>query len=118
MTATRAWIFLVALSAGSTLIALGDWAGLAAALAILSIAWAKALIILRSYLGLAAAPAWGRGFALVLGLYMLLAMALAAAAGSGAAGSGADRHQSMSGLIGTSREMGHVRPGGRGTTGG
>lgn len=76
MTATRAWMYLVALSAGSTVIATSGQAGLAASLIILMLAWAKARIILRSYLGLAAAPAWARGFALALAGYMLLAMAL------------------------------------------
>ena len=80
MAPTRAWLLLVALSLGSTLIALAGQAGLAAALAILVLAWAKAQIILRHYLGLAAAPSWGRGFALALALYMLLAMVLVAAA--------------------------------------
>ena len=81
MSATRAWMILVVLSAASTAIAVGGWSGLLAALAILALAWAKALIVLRTYLGLAAAPAWGRGFALALGGYMILAMALVAAAG-------------------------------------
>ncbi|WP_137699345.1 cytochrome C oxidase subunit IV family protein [Marimonas lutisalis] len=81
MRITRAWIFLVALSAGSTVIAVSGQTGLAISLAILLLAWAKALIIVRSYLGLAEAPAWGRGFAMVLGGYMLLAMALVVMAG-------------------------------------
>ena len=72
----------MALSASTTLIALIGQTGLIVALAILMLAWAKALIILRSYLGLAAAPAWGRGFAIVLGAYMILAMALVAMAGA------------------------------------
>lgn len=83
MGATRAWTFLGALSAASTLIALSGQTGLAVSLVILALAWAKARIILRDYLGLAAAPAWDRGFALALAGYMILAMALVAMAGSG-----------------------------------
>lgn len=51
-----------------------------AALVILGLAWMKAQVILRTYLGLAQAPSWSRGFALVLGLYMLGMMGLAVAA--------------------------------------
>ena len=83
MTPTRAWITLMSLSLGSTLIATSGRAGLAVSLVILALAWAKAQIILRSYLGLAAAPSWSRGFGTVLAFYMLLAVALVAMAGTG-----------------------------------
>ncbi len=46
-------------------------------LPILAIAYGKARIILRDYLGLAKAPGWSRGFALVLGVYILLVVILA-----------------------------------------
>ena len=82
MSATQAWIFLVMLSAGSTLIAASGQTGLAVSLAILALAWLKARTVLRVYLGLAKAPAWARGFAIVLAGYMLLAMALVAMAGA------------------------------------
>ncbi len=81
MSATRAWLFLVALSAGSTAIAASGLAGAGVALAILALSWAKAQIILNRYLGLAAAPAWGRGFAIAMAAYMALLMVLAVAAG-------------------------------------
>lgn len=79
MTATQGWLALVALSAGSTALAWLGGAGAVAALAILALAWIKAQIILRVYLGLAQAPGWGRGFALVLAGFMIGVMALAAA---------------------------------------
>ncbi|MCB2128183.1 MAG: hypothetical protein KDE03_03685 [Rhodobacteraceae bacterium] len=80
MTATQGWLTLVALSAGSTLIAWGGGTGAWVNLAILALAWAKAQIVLNVYLGLAKVPGWSRGFALVLGLFMLAAMGLAAGA--------------------------------------
>ena len=78
---TRAWILLIALSIGSTVIAVTGLSGTLPALAILLLAWGKARVILRQYLGLARAPGWSRGFALVLAIYMIVAMGLAAAAG-------------------------------------
>ena len=80
MSATRAWMFLVTLSVGSTLIAASARTGLAVSLVILALAWLKARTVLRVYLGLAKAPAWARGFTIVLAGYMLLAMALVAMA--------------------------------------
>ncbi|MCB1428142.1 MAG: cytochrome C oxidase subunit IV family protein [Nitratireductor sp.] len=82
MNPTRAWLALVALSAASTFLAspvlsLPGMTGAWLALPILLLAWAKARLILREYLGLATAPGWSRGFSLVLGLYMLLMMGLA-----------------------------------------
>lgn len=81
MTPTRAWIALIVLSLGSTAIAAAGSSGLIPSLAILALAWGKARVILRHYLGLARAPGFSRGFALVLALYMILAMGLAAAGG-------------------------------------
>jgi len=75
---TRAWVWLVALSLGSTVIATLVGRGLLsgtqvtiAGAAILLLAWLKARVILDRYLGLAAAPFWHRGFSIVLGLYCL-----------------------------------------------
>ncbi len=82
MTATQGWLTLVALSAASTLIAWSGGTGAWVALAILALAWAKAQIVLNVYLGLAQVPGWSRGFALVLGLFMLAARGLALAAGA------------------------------------
>lgn len=81
MTPTKAWMALILMSAGSTALAHFGATGALAALAILALAWMKAQVILREYLGLAQAPGWSRGFALVLGLYMLGMMGLAIAAG-------------------------------------
>lgn len=81
MTATRGWLILVALSGGSTLIAWSGGTGTVVTLTILALAWAKAQIVLNVYLGLAKVPGWSRGFALVLGLFMLAAMGLTAAGG-------------------------------------
>jgi hypothetical protein len=82
-TITRAWIWLVALSLGSTAIAAtvsaGQVSGLGVTLAgsaILALAWAKARIILARYLGLAQAPFWHRGFSVVLGLYCIILLGL------------------------------------------
>lgn len=80
---TRAWIALVVLSAASTALAVavasGGLAGLRVTLAgaaILALAWGKAQLILDAYLGLAAAPAFRRGMALVMTLYALLLLGL------------------------------------------
>lgn len=81
MNATGAWGLLITFSALSTLIAWSGQAGIWAALAILALAWVKAQTILRVYLGLSQAPGWSRGFALVLGLFMVLVMGLVVAGG-------------------------------------
>ena len=83
ITPTRAWIVLIVLSMGSTVIAATGLSGLVPALAILALAWGKARVILRQYLGLAQAPGFSRGFSLVLAIYMILAMGLTAAATGG-----------------------------------
>lgn len=76
------WLALLIFSFGSTLLSLWplppQWQALAGAM-ILALAWLKARVILRRYLGLASAPFWARGFgvslavfcALLLGLYLL-----------------------------------------------
>ncbi|MFV0358512.1 cytochrome C oxidase subunit IV family protein [Tropicimonas sp.] len=81
MTVTQAWLALVALSGASTLIAATGLTGALATVAIMCLAWVKAQIILRVYLGLRQAPEWSRGFALALGLFMIAAIILAVAAG-------------------------------------
>ena len=81
MSVTGAWIMLIAFSALSTLIAWSGQNGAWVAIAILVLAWFKAQTILRVYLGLARAPGWSRGFALVLGLFMVLVVGLAVAGG-------------------------------------
>lgn len=78
MTLTRAYLALLALSAASTAVAASGLSGRWLALLVLTLAWAKARLILNRYLGLAQAPAIARGFALVLGLFMALVMGLAA----------------------------------------
>lgn len=81
MSVTQAWLSLIALSLGSTLLALFGASGIWAALTILALAWIKAQLILRVYLNLQSAPGWGRGFALVLAIYMSVIMVLALLAG-------------------------------------
>jgi hypothetical protein len=75
----RAWLALVALglaaSAIAALVGPPPVPRLAAA-GVLALAWAKARLILARYLGLAAAPAWRRGFETVLALYALLLLRL------------------------------------------
>lgn len=81
MSINQAWLTLIALSLGSTVLAHFGTAGILAGLAILALAWIKAQVILRVYLGLQQAPSWGRGFAMVLAIYMIGIMGLAIAAG-------------------------------------
>jgi len=84
---TRAWAFLLALSAASTGLAFVITGGAisapllaAAGAAILLLAWAKARTILNAYLRLDEAPAFRRGFGLTLALYALLLLGLYLAA--------------------------------------
>ena len=75
----RAWLAMIGFSAASTAISLWQWPTALTALAgvlILGLAWAKARVILLSYLGLAEAPFWRRGFSLCLLLYVGLLLAL------------------------------------------
>lgn len=78
----RAWVWLVAASAVSTLIATGPasaW-GPMAALGVLALSTLKARIVLMRYLELAEYPSLRRGFDLALGLFGLLAAVLVIAA--------------------------------------
>lgn len=78
-TIIRAWLWLLALSIGSTVAALVVNSGTQATIAgsiILLLAWAKSRIILAQYLGLAQAPAIKRGFNMVMTLFMLTALGL------------------------------------------
>ncbi len=76
---TRAWLWLIAWSAGTSLAAAmagtGRWHPAMAAV-VLALAGLKAVQILRHYLGLVAAPSWRRGFETVIGLYLLLLFGL------------------------------------------
>ncbi|SDO37211.1 Cytochrome C oxidase subunit IV [Lutimaribacter pacificus] len=81
MSITRAWAVLMALSLASTAIAWSGAGGVWAALAILTLAWGKAQVILNRYLRLSQAPDISRGVALVLGLFMAGVMGLAVAGG-------------------------------------
>ncbi len=76
---TRAWLWLVAWSAATSLAAAlagtGRWHPALAAV-VLALAGLKAVQILRHYLGLQAAPSWRRGFEAVLGLYLALLFGL------------------------------------------
>ena len=77
----RAWITLIALSAGATALALirpalGQVADAAAGAVILGLAWLKARVILGRYLGLDAVPGARRAFGVVLGFFTAAALAL------------------------------------------
>lgn len=75
----RAWIALLGLSLGSTLIAalVGHGMGrTAVGAAILALAWMKARIILSRYLGLWQAPGWRVGFNWALGFFCLILLGL------------------------------------------
>lgn len=78
--ATKAWGWLLALSAGSTALAASGLVGVALALPVLVLSGLKAHVILRDYLGLWAAPGWLRGFDLGLALLILAFGGLALAA--------------------------------------
>jgi cytochrome c oxidase subunit IV len=81
MTLTRAWGLLIALSIASTAVAAFGLEGRYLAMIVLPLAWLKAQIILNRYLGLAQVPDIARGFALSLGVFMLILIGLAIAAG-------------------------------------
>lgn len=80
MSPTRAWALLVALSAASTALAASGLGGAALALPVFVLSGLKAHVILRDYLGLAAAPGWLRGFDLGLALLILAFAGLTLAA--------------------------------------
>lgn len=78
-TLTKAWIWLIALSGGSALIATMVGHGMDRRIAgglILFLALMKSRTILSRYLGLADAPSWRGGFNMVLTCYSLLLLAL------------------------------------------
>lgn len=80
MTLTRTWALLIGLSLASTVLAAlvsKGHAGQLALGAILLLAWIKAHLILRTYLGLGQVPQVLRGFDIVLGLVMIAMLALA-----------------------------------------
>lgn len=71
---TRAWIALMLLSFGSTVLAAFTDYGLSVSATgglILLLALLKARVILSRYLGLWQAPSWNRGFNWVLSLFCL-----------------------------------------------
>jgi Prokaryotic Cytochrome C oxidase subunit IV len=78
--ATKAWGWLLALSAASTALAASGFSGAALTLPILMLSGLKAHLILRDYLGLSVAPGWLRGFDLGLTLLILTFSGLALAA--------------------------------------
>jgi Prokaryotic Cytochrome C oxidase subunit IV len=77
---TKAWAWLIALSAASTALAASGVTGAALALPVLILSGLKAHVILRDYLRLFGAPAWLRGFDLGLTLLILAFAGLALAA--------------------------------------
>lgn len=79
---TRTWGVLMGLSLASTSLAalIRDGGGGQVAVgAILLLAWIKAHLILKTYLGLGRVPQWLRGFDLALALAMLAMLGLALA---------------------------------------
>lgn len=76
---SKAWIWLMALSGGSALVAMLVGQGMdrrLAGAAILFLALLKSRTILSRYLGLAEAPSWKRGFNMVLGFYCAVLLAI------------------------------------------
>ncbi len=82
MDLTRSWGILIGLSLASTalaaLVSLGH-GGQVALAAILLLAWIKAHLILKTYLGLGRIPNVLRGFDIVLALTMIAMLGLALA---------------------------------------
>jgi hypothetical protein len=81
---SRAWAWLLGLSAASTALAALEAAGAAPgpafAAGLLALAGLKAHLILRDYLGLHAARGWLRGLDLALGALLLAFLGLSLAA--------------------------------------
>lgn len=77
---TKAWGWLVALSAASTVLAASGVTGVGLALPVLMLAGLKAHVILRDYLQLVTAPTWLIGFDLGLALLILAFAGLSLAA--------------------------------------
>ena len=74
---TKAWAWLLALSAASTALAASGMTGAALVLPVLVLSGLKAHVILRDYLRLVIAPAWLRGFDLGLTLLVFAFAGLA-----------------------------------------
>jgi hypothetical protein len=75
----RAWAGLVGLGAATSLVAAVAGSPpipVFAAALVLGLAWGKARLILRRYLGLAAAPSWRGGVDAVIGGYLVLLFVL------------------------------------------
>ena len=82
----RAWGWLLAMSAATTLVTLAPPSAAPRAViagAVLVLAGCKARLILTHYLGLRASRFWRAGFTLTLSIFLLVAFALALA-GTGA----------------------------------
>ncbi len=78
-TLVKAWGGLVALGAATSLLAAvvgPPPIPLVAAAVVLALAWLKARVILRRYLGLAAAPSWRGAFDVAIAAYALLLFGL------------------------------------------
>ena len=78
-----AWGMLMALSLASTLLSVpAIWLvwPVAAGVGVLILAWLKARIILKHYLGLSVAPGWQRGFDITLAIFLALLLGLYLAA--------------------------------------
>ena len=78
--ATKAWAWLLALSAASTALAASGLTGAMLSLPILILSGLKAHVILKDYLNLSVAPGWLRGFDLGLAFLILTFAGLALAA--------------------------------------
>jgi uncharacterized membrane protein YecN with MAPEG domain len=79
----RAWIGLVTMSGAGALVANLALSGVLLAALTLGLVFLKSRLILRHYLGLAAAPSWARGFDLVMAAFCLLVLGLALAGQAG-----------------------------------
>lgn len=78
----KAWLLLVAASAGTTAFALSESSGLWVAAVLLALALVKSRVILSDYLRLSQVPSVRRGFMGVLILWAAIAFALVFAAQS------------------------------------
>ncbi len=76
MELTRTWGLLIGLSLGSTALVAAGSAGHRALAVILLLAWIKAHLILKHYLGLGRIPPIMRGFDIVTGLVMMVMLGL------------------------------------------
>ncbi|SHJ74097.1 hypothetical protein SAMN05444000_11290 [Shimia gijangensis] len=84
-TLSKAWIWLIALSGGSAVVAVFVEQGMDRRIAgsvILALALLKSRTILSRYLGLSEAPSWRRGFNMVLTFYCVVLLGLYLIGGS------------------------------------